>query len=340
MSILVQTQVSPVFLLEDEPEKHIKKINQYALLEVVGYGATSKVFMAYDTMTDKPLAAKAISLCDGKHDGFALEREIRILRRLNHPNIIKLHEVLYTAKRRMAYVILEWASFGSLQAVLGLTNESNDLAAIFKQVCAGLSYLHQQGMVHQDIKPSNILLFSGGIAKLSDFGIGHSFDSADAVIGTPAYQAPEFFDDSGDVVLDPVKEDVWSLGISLYEAAFGKLPYEGDSVYQITWNMSHTPLIIPASASEPLRDLLSRMLEVEPAKRFNLTEVMSHPFISQAPDRFTLTIQPRNIPRMTPAKSMVDIAAVVCGEGFTFARRPRSLSWPEVEDDEETIYRA
>jgi serine/threonine-protein kinase 11 len=168
----------------------------------------------------------------------------------------------------MAYVILEWASFGSLQTVMSQKMDFDVLASIFKQVVNGLQYLHSQGIVHQDIKPSNILLCRDGIAKLSDFGIGHSFHSADAMVGTPAYQAPEFFDDDPDAILDPVKEDIWSLGVSLYQATFGQLPYFGESMFQISWKAKNSKLEIPGNAPEPLRELIAKMLEVDPSKRF------------------------------------------------------------------------
>jgi serine/threonine-protein kinase 11 len=237
----------------------------------------------------------------------------------------------------MAYLILEWASFGSLQSLVGLVSAPDAIASIFRQITNGLAYLHQQSMVHRDIKPSNILLFSGGIAKLSDFGIGHSFDSTDTVVGTPAYQAPEFFDESGDVILDAAKEDIWSLGVSLYEATFGHLPYDGESMYQISWNIKHQRLVIPTSAPEQLRELISGMLEVNPENRWNLSEVMAHPFLSRASDTFDLDIPARAIPRMTSSKSMVNIAAVVCDEGYTFACTKRSFSWSGFGDPDDPV---
>jgi serine/threonine-protein kinase 11 len=336
MSVLTHARFIPDLVGNEGNEpKPIKKVRQYALLETVGYGATSRVFLACNTLSDNPFAAKAISLNGCATEGLALEREIRLLRRLAHPNIIKLHEVLHSKKRRMAYLILEWASFGSLRTLIGPNLHLDAIASIFKQVINGLEYLHTQGIVHQDIKPSNILLFTDGVAKLSDFGIGHSFDSADAVVGTPAYQAPEFFDDDPDAVLDPVKEDIWSLGISLYEATFHQLPYSGETIFEISWNIKNRPLPIPVTAPEPLRELIGKMLEVEPSKRFDLRQVREHPFIRDASDKFALDLTPKFIPKMTASKSMIDIPAVVCEEGYTFSSTKRSFSWPGIDDPSE-----
>jgi serine/threonine-protein kinase 11 len=325
-------------ILEDEPHaKRTKQINQYVLLDVIGYGSTSKVFVALDTLAEQRLAVKAIPVNGSHHDGLSLEREVRLLRQLDHPNIVKFRSVLHSKKRHMAYIILEWASFGSLHSHLASSPSLAAIASIFKQIANGLDYLHGHGIIHHDIKPSNILLFDDGSAKLSDFGVGHSFDSASTIIGTPAYQAPEAFDDEEEIALDPVKEDVWSLGISLYEAAFGELPYEGEDMYQVSWAVRNTPLEIPRSAPGDLRHLLLKMLELDPGKRFDLDEVRSHPFISQASETFTWDISPRTLPRLSSSRSVIRISAEVCDDGYLFSCPRRSFSWPNIESPEAAV---
>jgi serine/threonine-protein kinase 11 len=312
-------------LLEDQ-HPNIKKVNQYALLETIGQSSHSKVYLALDVENNAPYAAKAIALGGLRDCGPLLDREIRLLRRLRHPNIIQLHEVLHAKRLGVVYLILEWASCGSLAQVLKGGMEEQTVAAIFKQVCRGLSALHAEGLVHHDIKPSNILLFGDGVAKLSDFGIGHSLASADTVMGTPAYQAPEFFDESTDIELDPIKEDVWSLGVSIYEAVFGELPFTGANMFEISWAILHTPLVIPESGSEALRDLLGKMLEPNPGKRASLQEVERHRFFENAPSGFDLPA--RVAPRLNPARSMSYVVANVCDATYTFVKRQLSASVP------------
>jgi serine/threonine-protein kinase 11 len=324
----------PVFE-ETERPKRVKQINQYQLLEIIGYGATSKVFFAMDAQSESPFVAKVISINGANNEGLALEREIRLLRSLDHPNIIKLREVLHNKKRQTAYVIIEWASFGSLQSHIGKDLPLPAISSIFLQVLQGLKYLHGRGIVHHDIKPSNILLFRDGVAKLSDFGIGHSFDSADTMIGTPAYQAPEFFNDTGEDLLDPVKQDIWSLGISLYEAVFGRLPYTGENMYQISFNMRNKPLEFPNSAPKDVCDLISKMLDLNPESRLGLEDVMEHPFLRDAAENFSLDIAVPDLPRLTSSKSLLNIPAVVCQEGYTFAHTKRSFSWSGIDDPED-----
>jgi serine/threonine-protein kinase 11 len=306
-----------------EKQHDIKKINQYALLETIGQTAQTKVYLALDVDTNVAYAAKAVSV-----GGSALEREVRLLRGLHHPNIVELHEVLHAKRQGIFYLILEWASSGSLAQALTAGLPECTVASIFKQIGRGLAFLHDNRIVHHDVKPSNILLFSDGVAKLSDFGVGHSIESADTVIGTPAYQAPEFFDEDADIELDPVKEDVWSMGVSLYEAAFGELPFKGGNVYEIAWNILHTELVIPLSASEELRDLLTKMLEPNPGKRVTLLEVQRHPFFERAEASFTLPGETHAPPKLTPARSMTYTVAKVCDESYSFIKKQLSASSP------------
>lgn len=276
-------------------------------------------------------AIKAIKL-QAKHSPHAtmpanLEREIRLMKILNHPNIVKLHDVLCAPSKSTAYLVIDWAQYGSLQKAIvnNIKFDEMGLAAIFLQVIDGISYLHSQGIVHHDIKPSNILLFENGNVKLSDFGAGHNFGSAFTVIGTPAYQAPELlvddnpFDISTDAFsssnqtqidllptsdsdqdstfsntnslsssdgfyyLNPAQADVWSLGVTMYETAFGMLPYRGENYYEIVNDISNNPLTIPSNFeySELFINLLREMLQPDPNQRISLDGIKQHPFFAQ-----------------------------------------------------------
>jgi serine/threonine-protein kinase 11 len=298
-TVLHTRQIPDHALRVDAPLKDIRQVNQYALLDKIGEGSTSKVFLAINRNTGDPLVAKAVRL-DLKEDASSLERDT-------------------------VYLILEWASLGSLH---GVTLDSGSLASVFGQVCSGLSYLHSKYIVHRDIKPSNILLFDGGIAKLSDFGVGHSFGSAHFVTGSPAYQAPEFFDDDADRELDPVKEDVWSLGVSMYEAAFGRLPFEGENMFEIANRIHSHPVVIPEGTPEELRDLLGRMLDPNPETRADLEAVASHPFFRRADGGLVWPVKPRMPPKLEASASVVRIQAARCDDNYSFCSTVRSRSWP------------
>lgn len=347
------------------------------------------------------VAAKAIHIHEKHiHDNSPssiLDREIKIMRALKHPNIVQLYDVLYASSIDTAYMLLELAECGTLQNAITKRAIFDDksLASIFIQVIDGLSYLHSYHIVHHDIKPSNILLFKDGSVKISDFGIGHTFQSADMVIGTPAYQAPELFIDDNDSAsflaltmsdkrmphgnsklidddllsdsfnssesveiegYDPTKCDVWSLGVALYQTAYGVLPYYGSNLYEIVHNIKSTPLVIPETNqySQLLPDLLTKMLKVNPTERFSLDEIKRHPFFTtfcngsnenltqmdhlSSYKQDVASFLDKNIdegrilvtipPKIDETAHILKYQAVVCQDNYSFKRDLHSKSLP------------
>lgn len=327
--------------IDDTKPNKAKKINQYLCLTKLGCGATSKVYLAQDVETNQYYAIKMVKTSDLSKTGtglMTLEREIRNMKMVNHPNIIHMKEALHSKEEGIACIVLEWADLGSVENLInrGFLLDEKILASIFYQIVCGLSYLHEQGIVHQDIKPSNVLMFSDGTVKISDFGIGHRFQSADTVVGTPAYQAPEVFgseEDQGEdeelneEPLDPCKEDVWSLGISLFQSKFLRLPYTGGNVYEIASMIRRTQLEIPSDASEDLRDLIRHMLMVDPAKRYSLQEVFDHPFIQSGKEKVPFPVRKMIPPQLKPGTHIRDIKAVVCTDGYSFGMEEGENKW-------------
>jgi serine/threonine protein kinase len=172
----------------------LRKINSYLLSARLGYGASSTVYLAVHERTNEQYAIKRIKLSDFIRRGNSLtqlEREIRLIRRFHHPNILSLIEVLHDRSNNEVFLVLEYAALGSLGGYLDRGDHlTRDLIlAIVRQILDALRYLHDSGFVHQDIKPHNILLHADGRAVLGDLGIGHSFQSAGMVVGSPAFQA-------------------------------------------------------------------------------------------------------------------------------------------------------
>ena len=315
----------PHVYIAEPTHSHTKKVNQYVMAKKLGQGANAKVYLAVDVRNKLSYAAKAIRLIGRDNSASTIEREIRIMRTLHHENIVKLYEVLHDTQNDIVYLIMEYADCGSLQHLIDsrIKFSDHDLASIFRQVLNGLIYLHEQGIVHQDIKPSNILLFSNGMVKITDFGIGHNFSSAEEVIGTPAYQAPEFFAESDDIELDPIKMDVYSLGVTLFQTATGELPFIGNTVYEITLAARSNSLIIPETVSPILADLLKHLLTPDPLKRPFPNEILQHPFFSNASDRVDCHLRPPPIPTLPSSASLDDISANVCDETYRFCTSNR-----------------
>lgn len=316
-------------MIDDIKQDRTKKVNQYAILQKLGQGANCKVFLVQDTNTSKYYACKIFNIdhkarSPSRHNN--LEREIRMMKLMSSEYVVSLHDVLYASKKKRAYVIMEWADCGTLQDIIDKKTPLDEytLKKIFLQVLNALEFVHSNGIVHQDIKPSNIMMFSSGKIKLGDFGIGHSFQSADTVIGSPAYQAPEVFVDLLDESeylpeFDPAKEDIWSLGVSLFEAKFHYLPFKGDNAYEIPRYIKEVGLVIPPGSSPEYEDLLKKMLDTNPATRITLAEIKEHPFFAGVEDTEVHLCQPDEPDKIDPKLMIHQICAVVCDDNFCFA---------------------
>jgi serine/threonine-protein kinase 11 len=281
-----------------ERRHRVKKVGNYSLCAKIGRGSSASVYLGIDQCLQK-YAIKVINLRDLARSSAGvsqLEREIRLMRLFNHRNILKIAETFVSTSGDKAYLVLEYAENGSLGSFIerGQQLSQRSVLSIMKQTLEALQYLHNAGYVHHDIKPCNILLDRVGRAKLADFGIGHSFTSASMVVGSPAFQAPEALDDryssddedaSDDSSPDgPQKEDIWALGVTLYQLLFQRLPFAGDNLYEIVRSIKEDPLEIPEDCDPQIALLLRAMLCVDPARRIGVAELLQHPLIVNAPD--------------------------------------------------------
>lgn len=329
------------------PPKPLKKVNQYVLTKKIGCGSFSKVFLGIDANTKERYAIKCVNIKDLSRTSagvMQLEREIRLMRTICHQNILRIHEVLHSQADNLVYLVLEYADCGSLGSILAkeISLPIQTIRSIMKQVTKALKYLHSNGFVHQDIKPANILLCSDGRALLADFGIAHSFMSAAMVVGSPAYQAPEALSDSeyeededddqhdyssGEDNCPQVKEDVWALGITLYQLCFKKLPYTGENLFEIVTNIKETDLEFPIGTDPNLEHLIRGMLQVEPEKRLSLDEVMQNQFVSEGSDLSVPTnVDLQEIPSIDEESTIFfQIKAEKCKHNVSFAQTALSI---------------
>lgn len=283
-------------------EKHyVKKINQYIQLSQIGTGSFSKVFVCIDTETEMYYALKRIHLKQLKRspEGMKmLQREIEMMRRVSSNQIVTLHEVLYARERSVVYLVLEYADCGSIASVLksGVKFTPDEIRYIFKQIVDGVADLHDLSIVHQDLKPQNVLLCHDWTVLISDFGIGHTFQSAAKVVGTPAFQAPEVIDQEfPEDDFDPGKEDIWSLGITLYFLNFNELPFDGCNVYEIVHSIYSEQIKRPEGCDNSLWSLLKGMLNVNPMNRYDINQVKCHEYVSDAPFIENEKLVPNNV---------------------------------------------
>ncbi|XP_066946481.1 calcium/calmodulin-dependent protein kinase kinase 1-like isoform X4 [Macrobrachium rosenbergii] len=228
-----------------------------------------------------------------------VHREIAILKKLNHPNVVKLVEVLNDPDEDNFYMAFELLEKGEVLEVPTDSPLSEDQAWVyFRDVVLGLEYLHYQKIIHRDIKPSNLLLGDNGHIQIADFGVCNEFDGQDAFLtntaGTPAFMAPEALSTSRHKYSGKAA-DIWALGVTLYAFVYGKLPFRDENIVVLYDKIRSSPLTFPPApfVSGDLKDLISLMLEKNPNQRITLPEIKEHPWVT-AGNQYPLPTEEEN----------------------------------------------
>lgn len=242
---------------------------------VIGTGRFSEVRKATDS-TGKSFAVKCIRLSDVRHELHLLKREVSILKKVSHPNILRLHEVYQDAE--YLYLVMDLYPNGNLA---DLVNKLGPLPVDKAKVVArfllsALSHLHSMNICHRDIKPENILFSETGKPVLADFGFARYITSVNGLstLGTPLFLAPEINDGTYDS-----KCDVWSLGISLYYALTGLLPFKGEFIDELMRNIKLAPIAWDKLGDEE-SSFLKGMLERNYKHRASADELLSHEWLT------------------------------------------------------------
>ncbi|XP_077088126.1 serine/threonine-protein kinase STK11 isoform X1 [Siphateles boraxobius] len=273
--------------------KRAKLIGKYLMGDLLGEGSYGKVKEMLDSET---LCRRAVKILKKKKlrripNGEAnVKKEIQLLRRLQHKNVIQLVDVLYNEEKQKMYMVMEYCVCG-MQEMLDSVPEKRfpvfQAHGYFCQLLDGLEYLHSQGIVHKDIKPGNLLLTTDGALKISDLGVAemltsdlqalHPFaedDTCRTSQGSPAFQPPEIA--NGLDTFSGFKVDIWSAGVTLYNLTTSLYPFEGDNIYKLFENIGKGDYSIPEDCGPLLSDLLRGMLEYDPVKRFSIQRIRQH----------------------------------------------------------------
>ncbi|KQQ03673.1 MULTISPECIES: serine/threonine-protein kinase [unclassified Rathayibacter] len=255
-------------------------LDRYLLLERIGAGGSGVVYRARDLRLARAVAVKVHrSAADTPDERSRRERETRLQIDSRHPSIV---DVLDQGEAgESSFLVLEYFAAADPAARWFTSGDARLLAEVGAQIADALAHLHEQGVVHRDVKPENVLVRSRPVpsgtalceAKLSDFGIARSLEDArltrsDVLVGTAAYLSPESLG-SGDV--GPAS-DVYSLGLVLLEALSGARAYSGTTLEISLQRMHHAP-VIPASVPQHWRSLIAAMTALDPAARPSAREV-------------------------------------------------------------------
>jgi serine/threonine protein kinase len=217
-----------------------QRIGKYKILSTIGSGGFGTVYLANDTWIDKKVALKVPHRQSG--DFSELLREPRLLAALSHPNIV----TVLTAEKhgKVFFIVMEFVPGETLEAIIA-RDGALDLGRALDytcQICNAVEHAHRQGVLHRDLRPSNVLVAERGMVKVADFGTSRFLEIAahgTTVIGSPPYMAPEQF--HGQAVF---ASDLYSLGITMYQMLTGVLPYDAPSpsdVGRLQWGDLVTP---------------------------------------------------------------------------------------------------
>ena len=227
------------------------------------------------------MAIKQIDLYSISNENISsIEGEINLLKNLDHPNIVKYIECIRTKSH--INLILEYVENGSLHSMVKQSGKMGEhLVFIFvKQILEGMAYLHNQGIIHRDIKGANLLLTKNGIVKLADFGysILNDKNKVNSIVGTACFMAPEVIEQKGNI---SPKCDIWSLGCTIIQLLTTKPPYyEFEPMAAMFRIVTDDCPPIPNGISNFLKDFLLKCFTKEPSKRPSAKELLLHPWIT------------------------------------------------------------
>ncbi|XP_022552842.2 SNF1-related protein kinase catalytic subunit alpha KIN11-like isoform X1 [Brassica napus] len=250
----------------------------YKLGKTLGIGSFGKVKIAEHVVTGHKVAIKILNRRKIKNMEMEekVGREIKILRLFMHHHIIRQYEVIETPSD--IYVVMEYVKSGELFDYIVEKGRLQEEEArnFFQQIISGVEYCHRNMVVHRDLKPENLLLDSRCNIKIADFGLsnvmrdGHFLKTS---CGSPNYAAPEVI--SGKLYAGP-EVDVWSCGVILYALLCGTLPFDDENIPNLFKKIKGGIYTLPSHLSPDARDLIPRMLVVDPVKRISIPEIRQH----------------------------------------------------------------
>ena len=286
-----------------EPET---KIYDFNIIRELGAGAFGRVYLVEHKVTKVQYAIKAIDKRNKKNleQKLYFRREIEVMYKLNHPNIAKLYG--HFEDNNYCYFLMEYIPKGNLYGLMPKDSKKRInkkvVSSIMKDIISALYYLHNMNppIIHRDIKPENILLSDGLTAKVTDFGWSNYIIEGikrTTMCGTPVYLAPEIIKEEG----HNEKVDIWCIGVLLFELITGTLPFKASGVDSLKKNILNLNISWPKDINSEAKDLISKILKIEPNLRLELVDIIQHPFFAKyIKDPLQFLIKPEKDIKHTP----------------------------------------
>lgn len=327
----VKVSLTPAQRIEKRPGlRATNALDNFKFFERVGRGAYADVFRGLNLATNQIIAIKQINL-DRDYDLRVLMGEIDLLKILKHDNIVKYHGFVKT--QQTLNVFLEFCAGGSLRQVykkLGHGLLESDIVSFVKPILRGLMYLHEQGVVHRDVKAANVLLTDSGEVKLADFGVATKVATLhNTVVGTPNWMAPETVL-GGDGIC--TASDIWSLGATIIELFTTNPPYHDlnpMAALHAIGTDEHPPL--PSGLSPLAKDFLLECFQKQPNLRITANLLLKHRWLSDPDQHHSIKLEKKD-PKAKPGlltvlPSLAEVSEELC-EGDAHSNEPPISSQP------------
>ncbi|KAF7146995.1 hypothetical protein RHSIM_Rhsim03G0262800 [Rhododendron simsii] len=255
---------------------YVNAIGKYQIGRTIGEGTFAKVKLAVNTENGQYVAIKIIDKHMVVENNLTnqVKSEIRTMKLLRHPNIVRIHEVIGTKTK--IHIVMEYVSGGQLSDRMSYVGRLDEKHARkhFQQLIDAVDYCHCRGVYHRDLKPQNLLLGSKDNLKVSDFGLSALRKPGDVLstaCGSPSYVAPELLANKG---YEGAAADVWSCGVILFELLAGRLPFDDQSLMNLYRKILRAEYTFPEWFTENQKILISRILDPNPKTRITTAEII------------------------------------------------------------------
>jgi len=261
----------------------------YEIKETIGKGTFSVVKLGINKITKEKVAIKILKKkkMQKSKDKSRLEREISILKRLNHINVIKIYKI--TEELENYYIVMEYCENGELfnYIVAHQRLSEEETSYFFYQLINGLDYIHHKNIVHRDLKPENLLLSKDNILKIVDFGLSNYYYLDGKLLstpcGSPCYASPEMVCGNK---YNGFRIDIWSCGIIIFAMICGYLPFEDPDNEILFKKIMKCEVDYPDYLSDDVLDIMNKIIVVDPNKRYNIEQIKKHPFYLKGKKEF------------------------------------------------------